>query len=294
MKWKKFSEFFFKGGFMGLADIVPGVSGGTIALITGIYRRLISAITSIDLKIPLHTIRGDFETAKTKFREIDFQFLIPLIMGIGVALLAASRVILVGLNQFPEFTYSFFFGLILASAFLIYKHIGKMDHLSVLITSGFGFMLAFIIVGQESANLPHTLPIIFIAGFIAICAMILPGISGSFMLLLVGQYEFMLSALHGLPSTYPIILIFLAGALISIFSFSRVLSYLLEKHRAHTMGFLAGLMLGALRLPFTKMRFDTYLMGSPLNISISVLFGIFGLLLVLLLSLTKTSQNSFL
>lgn len=275
---------------MGLADIVPGVSGGTIALITGIYGRLISAITSIDPKSALYLGQGNFRKFKEKLKEIDFQFLFPLIIGIGLAFLAASRVILVGLNQFPAFTYSFFFGLILASAFLIYKRIGKKDHFSTFAIGGLGFLSAFLIVGQESANLSHSFPIIFLAGFIAICAMILPGISGSFMLLLIGQYEFMLSALHGFPSTYSVLIVFLTGAVISILSFSRVLSYLLENYRVYTLSFLAGLMLGALRLPFSKVHFELYSVSNPPSLLVSILFGIIGVFLVSLLELAKLNR----
>lgn len=244
-------EIFFKGVFMGLADIIPGVSGGTIALITGIYERLIFAIKSIDPRLPLYVLKGNFKEARETFWDIDFFLLVPLVLGIGTAFLAASRVILIALNQFPAFTYSFFFGLILASAILIYRRIGEKSH-KALFTGILGLMFAFWLVGQNAFQFNHTLPIIFVSGFIAICAMILPGISGSFMLLLLGQYEFLLSALKNFSTQYLILIVFMSGAIISILAFSRVLSYLLKNHEAATLAFLTGLMVGALRLPFEK------------------------------------------
>lgn len=281
-------EFFLKGIFMGLADIIPGVSGGTIALITGIYERLIFAIKSIDPKIPLYFLKGNFKEAKEEFWDIDWILLVPLSLGIGTAFLVASRFILIALHNFPAYTYSFFFGLILASAVLIYTRIGEKDH-KALLTGTIGALFAFWLVGQEAIKFGHNPLMIFIAGFIAICAMILPGISGSFMMLLIGQYEFLLGALKNVSTQYPTILIFMTGAIISILSFSRVLSYLLKKHEAKTLAFLTGLMVGALRLPFEEVINvstnypELNFAWSIQNIVLTLLFAFLGVVAVVLL-----------
>ena len=170
---------FLKGLFMGAADIIPGVSGGTIALITGIYERLINAISRINLKFILFFLRGDFERSKKNFKEIDFPLFIPLLLGIVVAIFTLSKVILFFLTAYTPFMYAFFFGLILASAIFIYKHTGELSLKNILFII-IGFLFAFLFLGLNVIQINHSLPVVFISGAIAICAMILPGISGAF------------------------------------------------------------------------------------------------------------------
>jgi len=219
---------------MGTADIVPGVSGGTIALITGIYERLVHAISSVDLRFISHFIKRDFD----------------------------------GAQNFEASTYAFFFGLILASAVLLYPKIEGLS-IKILLFSVAGFLVATLQIG-------HSLPIIFLSGMIAICAMILPGISGAFILLLLNQYEYMLSVLKDLQ--FLEIFIFIIGALIGILAFSRVLDRVLRKYKSFTLAFLIGLMLGTLRLLYENIESS---IDSIWPVVISGLLGFFIILVLI-------------
>lgn len=266
---------FLRGLFMGSADIIPGVSGGTIALITGIYERLINAISRINFKFVLYLFKGDFKKFKQSLvEEIDFALFIPLLLGIGIAVLTMSKVISFLLVTYPAATFAFFFGLILASAIFVYKHVDELN-LKNIVFLIIGFIFAIIFVGLNPIQANHSLPIIFISGAIAICAMILPGISGAFMLLLLNQYEYMINVLNHMQ--FVEIITFCLGALIGILSFSRFLNYLLKHHKSVTMAFLVGLMIGTLRLPYEKIAFSN---ESPIVI---VVVAIIGFILVFLL-----------
>jgi putative membrane protein len=266
---------FLRGLFMGSADIIPGVSGGTIALITGIYERLIHAISRIDFRFILYLFKGDFKRFKQSVvQEIDFALFIPLLLGISIAVLTMSKVISFLLVAYPAATFAFFFGLIFASAIFVYKHVDELNvkNIAFLII---GFIFAIIFVGLNPIQANHSLPIIFISGAIAICAMILPGISGAFMLLLLNQYEYMINALNHLQ--FSEIITFCMGALIGILSFSRFLNYLLTHHKSVTMAFLVGLMIGTLRLPYEK------IVGSVESPVVIVVVAAIGFILVFLL-----------
>src|SRR6056297_1255418 len=239
---------FLKGIIMGLADVIPGVSGGTMALITGIYEDLILAIKSIDPRIVIECVRGNFETGRSRLSNIRFRFLIPLGLGIGLALLVGARFIGYLLNNYPPYMYSFFFGLIAASAVLVYFEIPRLGA-SVFFFSILGVIVSVVIVGFSGAAFNHGLPMIVISGAIAVCAMVLPGISGAFILLLLGQYEYMLNAVANLPGSLNVFIVFGLGAIAGLVVFSRLLSYALNRWRSATLGFLVGLMVGALRKP---------------------------------------------
>ena len=247
---KEIILIFLKGLFMGSADIVPGVSGGTIALITGIYERLISAISSIRFSFLKPLLKGNFTDFKEKLiEEIDFELFIPLILGIGIAFISLAKVISYLLDTQTAYTFSFFLGLILASAYILYT---KLDNFNIklIIISIIGIILSYIFVGLNPIATNHSLVVIFISGLIAICAMILPGISGSFLLLLLGQYQYMLNALNSRNLIE--IFVFGIGAVIGILGFSKLLNYLLERYESATMAFLIGIMVGTLRLPVMK------------------------------------------
>ena len=275
MRLKEPLVIFLKGLFMGTADIIPGVSGGTIALITGIYERLVHAISSIDLGFISRFIKRDFHGAKKSIRNIDFQLFIPLLIGIGLAIILMSRVMDYFLNNFEAPTYAFFFGLILASAVLLYR---KVEGFSVIIMlfSITGFLAGFFFTGLATLQIGHSLPIIFVSGMIAICAMILPGISGAFILLLLNQYEYMLSILKDFQ--FLEIFIFIIGALIGILAFSRVLDRVLRKYKSYTLAFLIGLMLGALRLLYENVETS---IDSLWPVVISGLLGFFIILVLI-------------
>lgn len=265
MKLKEAVILFIKGIFMGIADIIPGVSGGTIALITGIYERFIFAIKSLK--------------PTTKIKTIDWGTLIPVGLGIAAAFIAMSKIMAYLLESQGPFVYSFFFGLILASAGYIYKHIKSLEPKHI-VAGVLGFILSFMIIGIGSLDASHSPLVIFLSGFVAICAMMLPGISGAFILLMLGQYEYMLAALNSL--SYTEIGVFLIGALAGLVTFSRVIAYLLKNHEHITLAFLTGLMLGGLRLPYNKMveGESVLLMG---------LFLVIGIVVVVILE-KKTKQ----
>ena len=172
---KEAITIFLKGLFMGSADIVPGVSGGTIALITGIYERLVHAISSINFTFIKPLLKGDFTGFKEKlFEEIDFELFIPLILGIGLAVLTLAHVISYLLEEQTAYTFSFFLGLILASSYILYTQLDEIN-IKILIVTAIGIVLSYIFVGLNPIAANHSLPVIFISGLIAICAMILPG-----------------------------------------------------------------------------------------------------------------------
>ena len=232
---------------MGSADIVLGVSGGTIALITGIYAHLVESISKIKFGFIKPLFKGDFRGFWNQMLdEIDFKFFIPLVLGIGVAFLTLAKVVTYCMDVHTALTYSFFLGLIVASAVILFRKLNEFN-IKTVIFAVIGAILTFIFVSLNPIAANHSLIIIFISGMIAICAMILPGISGSFLLLLLGQYEYMLNALHQLH--FAEIITFVVGALIGILGFSRILNFLLKNHKEVTMAFLIGVMLGSLRVP---------------------------------------------
>ena len=232
---KEIILIFLKGLFMGSADIVPGVSGGTIALITGIYERLIYAISSIRFSFLKPLLKANFSDFKEKlFEEIDFELFIPLILGIGIAFITLAKVISYLLDTQTAYTFSFFLGLILASAYILYTKLENFNF-NLIIMSLIGIILSYIFVGLNPIATNHSLIVIFISGLIAICAMILPGISGSFLLLLLGQYQYMLNALNSRNLVE--IFVFGIGAVIGILGFSKLLNYLLERYESSTMAF---------------------------------------------------------
>lgn len=275
-KIKGFLFIFLRGLFMGTADIMPGVSGGTIALITGIYERLVHAISKINFKFIKPFLKGQFhESWSIMKKEVDFTLFIPLLMGIGLAVLTLSKLMGFLLSNYAAYTYAFFSGLILASAYIVYSEIDGFS-LKNFIFGIIGFVFAFIFVGLNPIQANHTLPILFISGMVAICAMILPGISGAFLLLLLNQYEYMINALNNL--SLPEIITFICGAFIGIISFSRLLDYLLKHHEHVTMSFLVGLMLGTLRLPYQKIN-----LGDTTSIVFSIVLALIAFGIVMLL-----------
>jgi putative membrane protein len=235
----------FKGLCMGSADIIPGVSGGTIALITGIYADLLEAIRSAKIATLKKLVQFDLKGALS---DIHIRFLISLFLGIGTAILSLARVMNYLIHHQPVFTWSLFFGLIAASILTVGKKVPDQNAqaaLSFLV----GAALAWVFVGLIPISTPEDLWFIFLAGFVAICAMILPGLSGAFLLLILGKYEYITGTLKNpfLLDNIVVIAVFCCGCLGGILGFSRVLNYLLSRWYGITLAFLTGLMAGALR-----------------------------------------------
>ncbi len=249
MKIKDFFKRFVEGLLMGAANIIPGVSGGTIALIIGIYDKLIHAINQIPKDLPLPLFKGDVDGFKSKLNDIDFPFLVPLAVGALVSVVSIARGLDFVMNVYPAITFAFFFGLILASVAVIYKYIENINPYSI-ISALIGFVFVFYILGIESIEFNHGPLTIFLSGMVAIVSMILPGISGSYILLILHQYEFMVEALYSFNIS--VLILFSLGALIGIFGFAKILDHLLQKYPSVSMAFLFGLMLGALRVPLVK------------------------------------------
>lgn len=229
-----------KGMGMGAADVVPGVSGGTIAFIVGIYDELINSIKSINGQSLKLFITGKFAAF---WEMINGSFLFSILLGIGISVFSLAKVITWLLVEHPILVWSFFFGLVLASTWFVAKDIKGWNWKTV---SGFvvGAALAYYITIATPAKTPEYLWFIFLCGAIAICAMILPGISGSFILVLLGKYFFIMDAVKTFDLT--VIAVFGAGAVIGITSFSRILSYALKHVRNITLAVLSGFMLGSL------------------------------------------------
>lgn len=226
---------------MGASDVIPGVSGGTIAFISGIYERLINAIKNINFKNIKLIFKGQI---KAFWKNIDANFLIALVLGIAVSFLSLAKLMTYLIENHCILVWAFFFGLVLASTIFVGKTV-KWNFKTILTFIVFTAVAFFI---TSPSNQPmHTgddLWFIFICGVIAICAMILPGISGSFILLLLGKYHYMLKALTEI--NLPVIIVFIVGAFIGITSFSNILNWLFKKFKMITLAALTGFMFGSL------------------------------------------------
>ena len=229
-----------KGVAMGAADAVPGVSGGTVAFISGIYDELIRSIRSFDGNAIKLLLKRDMRGFWT---HINGSFLTVLFAGIGTSIIVFSRLILYWLAHYPEMLWSFFFGLIIASAIVISKKIPDWN-LKVVLSGILGICLGYYITVAVPAQTPIHPGFIFFSGMIAICAMILPGISGSFILVLLSKYEYIFTAIK--EFNLSVILIFGAGCAAGLLSFSHLLSWTLKRFHNATVALLTGLMIGSL------------------------------------------------
>lgn len=244
---------------MGGADVIPGVSGGTIAFITGIYSELLHSIKSIDfeaIRLLLTFKVGAF------WKKINGNFLFAVVAGILTSLLSVAKLMVYLLEHYPIKVWSFFFGLILVSSPLILRTIRRWG-VAPVISFLVGCVLAYIITVLSPTQSPEGLWFIFISGAIAICAMILPGISGAFILLLIGKYEFIMRSL--IEVNLPVIIVFAAGCIIGIISFSWVLTWILDNYHDITIALLAGFMLGSLNKVWPWKEVISYRMDSDGN-----------------------------
>lgn len=227
---------------MGAADIVPGVSGGTMALITGIYEKLIDAIKSLTI-IPRKIIE---DRSLKPILEQEWKFLISLGIGIASAIFVASFFIPALIEKYPALVYSFFIGLIAASSIVIFKKITQHNFKSWLfLVLGVFFGVAISLLAPAQVVEPSLL-YVFIVGFIAISAMILPGISGSYLLLILGLYTYILESLHMLAERFVTLIVFGLGIVLGISVLSHILSWLLHHKESVTLAALVGIMIGSL------------------------------------------------
>lgn len=293
-KLKDYALITLKGMGMGAADVVPGVSGGTIAFIVGIYDELIETIKSINAE----SIRLFFTGKWARFWEkINGNFLFSLLLGIGISVFSLAKIITWLLAEHPILVWSFFFGLVAASTWFVGKDIKEWNWKTI---TGFiaGAVVAYYItVATPAETSTHPL-FIFLCGAIAICAMILPGISGSFILVLLGKYFYIMEAVKTFNITT--LAIFGVGAVIGITSFSRLLSFALKHFRNITLAVLTGFMLGSLNKvwPWKEIVDNTH--GMPIETNIlpnthiweAVVLMVVGFLLVYILEKlsAKTSK----
>ena len=254
MKFSRYIVLALKGCAMGMADVVPGVSGGTIAFISGIYEELLDSIRSVDataLRLLLRFRLAEF------WRHINGRFLLPVLLGIAVAIFSLARLMTYLLTNQPLAIWSFFFGLIVASALLVARQIGRWDWRTVL-AFAVGAAAAWWITVATPAETPDDWWFVMLSGAIAICAMILPGISGAFILLLLGKYQYIMHAVGEFD--IPVIAVFVIGAAAGIISFSHLLSWLLKHWHDVTVAVLMGFMVGSLNKVWPwKETVETYL-----------------------------------
>ncbi len=300
--FKEYLIIYLKGMAMGAADVVPGVSGGTIAFISGIYEELLESINAVNFNT-LKTLKT--EGFKAMWKSINGNFLLSLLLGIGISIISLAKLVRWLLENEAVLVWSFFFGLVLASIIYIAKQIKNWSITTVimlLIGAAFAYYITTLppMVSSSSSSL-----FLFIAGGLAICAMILPGISGGFILLLLGAYKPALDALNNWD--FKTILLLIAGAVVGLLTFSRLLKWLFDKYHNLTLAVLAGFVLGSLNKiwPWKETltwRTNSHGIKVPLNeksvlpfdyqgdnqLMLAVFFIIIGFVIILILEKTAT------
>ncbi len=269
---------FLKGVLMGVCDVIPGVSGGTIAFIMGIYSRLINAVKSFSPKLVKDLFRRDKKELKKDIKNLDLVFLITLGLGIATAIFIGSGVITFLLENYFIYTIAFFIGLIVASSKIIYSNIEK-HHTKNILFGVLGLMIGILLSVLIPAQVTPTLAYVFLSGFLAISAMFLPGISGAFILLILGVYEFMLKVIHNIRKNIGFFLVFITGAMLGAFVISRIISFLFRKDRCKTLYVLLGLVIGSLSIP-AKRVFQSNVVWNLSNIITTIVFLLIGFLVV--------------
>ncbi len=295
---RKLRDYFvigFKGMAMGAADVVPGVSGGTIAFISGIYEELLSTFSNVNLSL-LKTLKAS--GIKAAWKQLNGSFLTALFLGVFVSIVSLAKVIKHLLESQPILLWSFFFGLVLASIIYIAKQITDWNFEALLILI-IGAMIAYFIttlnplVSGNSSSL-----FVFLAGAIAICAMILPGISGSFILVLLGAYKPVLEAVNN--RDFKTILVFMAGAVVGLLTFSRLLKWLFKNHKNLTLAVLTGFIIGSLNkiwpwketltwrinsrgveVPFNQQSISPFSFDQDPQLILAIAFAVLGFVLIL-------------
>ena len=246
---------FTKGIAMGTANVIPGISGGTIALITGVFERLINALKSFDVQAIKLLFGGQFK----KFAQhVDFFFLVSLFLGVGVAIISFARFFEFILDKYPIYIWAYFFGLVLASAFFIGKAVKQRNIGSVslfIIGAAIAVYISLTTPGTTNENFWY----IMLCGVIVMCSMLLPGLSGSFMLILMGNFQLLMEAVN--QWRFEILIPFLAGAVVGLIAFSHFLAWLLKRFPNATIALLTGFIIGSLGILWPWKTEITKLLG---------------------------------
>lgn len=258
---KEYISLFFKGAGMGAANVIPGVSGGTVALITGIFERLIYSIKSFDLISVRLLFTGKF---KTFSNHVNLDFLVAVFAGIAVSIISLAKLLDFLFDNYPVYVWAYFFGLILASIYFVGRTISHW-YFSVILSMATGTAIAVIISVLSPAVENDSFIYLVLCGVVAICSMILPGLSGSFVLVLMGNYKLvMINAVSNfrLEILIPVFL----GAVIGLLAFSRFLSWIYRKYRNQTIALLTGFILGSLSIlwPWQKPVILADVNGTPI------------------------------
>jgi putative membrane protein len=240
LSWKASAVLVLKGMCMGIADVIPGISGGTIAFILGIYERLIYSVRSFDLQFVRLMLRFRLKEA---FAHASWQFLGSVVLGIGTSIVVCSHLISYLLEHFPVFVHAFFFGLIMATVPIMTLIIKRWNYQKVF-WALFAGIVTYFLVAMSPVTTPQSWWFLFLCGFVAISAMILPGISGAFILVLLSKYEYVINAVK--DREILTLLVFGSGVLCGIVSFVRVLGWLLKKWHDMTVAVLTGIVVGSL------------------------------------------------
>lgn len=264
-----------KGFFMGAANVVPGVSGGTIALITGIYKEIIEALNSLMGKETWKALfKGDF---KGFWKQIHGTFLLWLAIGVVLSVFSLAKLMTYVLEHHPVQTWAFFFGLIVASAILMFKDIKGWGIKEVLFTAG-GVALGLLVCTLSPTQTPDNWFFIFLCGAIAVCTMILPGISGSFILVIMGKYDYIMQAVADL--NWSVLIVFALGCVVGILAFAKFLHWLLDHFEKQTMLVLLGFILGSLVKVWPWSNPEVQALPDP-HYGAAALWAVLGVALVL-------------
>jgi putative membrane protein len=270
-RFRRIIDTYLKGMAMGAADAVPGVSGGTIALITGIYERLIDAVAGLTGQKLIYTAKilgKDRQSFYRQLKDLEIPFLTVLGAGVLSSLLIVLNLMHYMISSFPVETYGFFFGLIAISALVLYSEV-DLSSLRSKLAGLTGFMAAFLLSGYAATSIGNSLPVVFLSGAVAVSAMILPGISGSLILVILGQYEYMTAALSrftdavinireagvgNVAENAPPVVVFVSGGVVGLLSIAHLVKKALDKYRKATMTFLVSMIVGALRAPVEEVN----------------------------------------
>ena len=277
----EFIKLFFKGVFMGIADAMPGVSGGTIALLVGIYEELIKSISQLNISLFFELKKNGFNSV---WKKLNGNFLLVLSLGIGISLISFVKISANLLENFPLYIWSFFLGLIFATIYVIYKLINYWSVVSLFFSVTSILFSLFLSSFSIYETTEISLFFVLFSGIIASSAMILPGISGSLILVILGVYAYLIKSLDNLE--FIVIFTFILGAIIGLLGFSRILKYLFKNHRNVTYTIMLGLVIGSIEKvwPWNK-SFSVEL--SNLDLLLSVSLVILGFIIVFLLEKTK-------